>query len=191
LGFQNLRNLRNLRFLSLVVASWRLGVGHFNVYHRQTFVRDNMQQVHDPSNNPYEQERRQKLQKLRELGVDPFGHREEGITPLASIKSSHKPEMGHDGGPVVKAAGRIMLKRDMGKLSFLTLRDDSGDLQVALDKKRLDERGWQVRDLLDLGDQIVVEGNLGTTNKGEITIWATRVAMASRRCCRRRQSGKA
>src|SRR5207248_3813336 len=73
-----------------------------------------------------------------------------------------------------------MFKRDMGKLSFLTLRDESGDLQIALDKKRLDETGWKVRDLIDLGDLIVVEGPLGQTNKGEISIWATKVDMAAK-----------
>jgi lysyl-tRNA synthetase, class II len=128
----------------------------------------------------YERERRDKLQKLRDLGVDPFGGRTAGIAPLAHIKVQYKPEMGHDGGPLVKGAGRIMLKRDMGKLSFLTLRDESGDLQVAFDKKRLDEKSWAVNDLLDLGDLIVVEGNLGVTKKGEITIWATGFSLAAK-----------
>src|SRR5207237_7966348 len=100
----------------------------------------------------YEQERREKLQRLRALGVDPFGQRTAGIAPLADIKASYRPEMGHDAGPVVKAAGRIMLKREMGKLSFLTLRDESGDLQIALDKKRLDERAWQINELPDAGE---------------------------------------
>ncbi|HEY1686631.1 MAG TPA: lysine--tRNA ligase [Tepidisphaeraceae bacterium] len=130
--------------------------------------------------NPYEQERRTKLQKLRELGVDPYGQATPGIAPLAQTKATYKPEMGHDGGPAVKVAGRIMLKRDMGKLSFLTLRDETGDLQVGIDKKRVDEKSWGVRDLLDLGDQIIVEGNLGVTNKGEVTVWATNVTMASK-----------
>jgi lysyl-tRNA synthetase class 2 len=128
----------------------------------------------------YESDRRQKLDKLRELGVEPFGHRTEGIKPLLEIRTSYNPEMGHDAGPVVKAAGRVMLKRDMGKLSFLTLRDESGDLQIAIDKRRVDEKSWEVRSLLDLGDQIVVEGPLGSTNKGEITIWTTKVEMASK-----------
>ncbi|HVT89385.1 MAG TPA: lysine--tRNA ligase [Tepidisphaeraceae bacterium] len=128
----------------------------------------------------YERERQAKLDKLRQLGVDPYGQRAQGIQPLARIKSSYKAEMGHDGGPVVKGAGRIILKRDMGKLSFITLRDESGDLQVGLDKKRLSDPDWQVRDLLDLGDQIVVEGPLGTTNKGETTIWAKSLAIASK-----------
>ena len=129
----------------------------------------------------YEQERRSKRDKLRELGVDPYGSRVEGLQPLKTVKELHKPEMGHDGGPGVKVAGRIMLKRDFGKkLSFLTLRDESGDLQVALDAKRLNEQAWQVRDLLDLGDQVVVDGQLGTTKTGEVTVWATSLAVSSK-----------
>lgn len=128
----------------------------------------------------YEQERRAKLQKLRDLGVDPFGQRTEGLAPLASIKEQYKPEMGHDGGPTVKGAGRIMLKRDMGKLSFLTLRDESGDLQIGIDKRKVNDTAWEIRNNLDLGDQIAVEGVLGVTNKGETTIWATDITMASK-----------
>jgi len=132
------------------------------------------------STNPYEQERRLKRDKLRELGHDPYGQQTRDLIALATIKASYKPEMGHDGGPVVKAAGRIVLKRDMGKLSFLTFRDETGDLQVALDKKRLSESDWQINSLLDLGDQIVVEGPLGVTNKGETTIWARSLSIASK-----------
>jgi lysyl-tRNA synthetase class 2 len=130
--------------------------------------------------NQYEIERRDKRQKLRDLGLDPYGQRTPGIQPLAEVKQLYKTEYGHDSGPLVKVSGRVMLKRDMGKLSFLTLRDDSGDLQVALDKKRLSETNWEVRNLIDLGDQIVVEGPLGTTNKGETTVWGTSLSMASK-----------
>ena len=128
----------------------------------------------------YEQERRQKLQKLRDLGVDPFGGRAEGVSPLASVKSSHKSEMGQDGGPAVTVAGRVMFAKRFGKLSFLTLRDETGDLQVALDKKRLDETGWAAGELIDLADQIVVEGNLGTTKTGEPTVWAKSLSFAAK-----------
>ncbi len=128
----------------------------------------------------YEQERRQKRDRLRELGLDPYGVSSKGVTSLAAIRSSFRPEMGHDGGPVVKAAGRVVLKRDMGKLSFLTLRDETGDLQVALDKRRLDDTSAEVRGLIDLGDLLVAEGKLGTTNKGETTVWATCVEMAAK-----------
>ena len=59
--------------------------------------------------NPYEQERRLKLQRLRELGVDPYGRRTEGISPLATIKSAYREEMGAKEGPVMTAAGRVIL----------------------------------------------------------------------------------
>ncbi|MEM8873336.1 MAG: amino acid--tRNA ligase-related protein [Planctomycetota bacterium] len=126
----------------------------------------------------YENERRAKLEKLRELGVDPYGHRVDSIEPLADIRGKYDESMGHDGGPTVLGQGRIVLKRDMGKLSFITLRDASGDLQIGLDKKRLaehDDNAWAVRNLLDLGDRLAVEGALGTTNKGETTIWVTKI----------------
>ncbi|HEX8522786.1 MAG TPA: lysine--tRNA ligase [Tepidisphaeraceae bacterium] len=128
----------------------------------------------------YEQERRQKLHKLRELGIDPFGQREQGVVPLAAARQQYLPEHGHDAGPVVKIAGRVMQKRDMGKLSFYRLRDDSGDLQIAIDKKRVDETSWQIRELTDLGDFVVAEGPLGTTKTGEVTVWATKYTMAAK-----------
>ena len=128
----------------------------------------------------YERERREKREKIREMGLDPYGQRTEGVQPLKEIRALYHAEMGHDGGPVVKGAGRVMLKRDMGKLSFLTLRDETGDLQVAFDKKRLTEQNWAVNALIDLGDLLLVEGKLGVTNKGEVTIWATAMSVASK-----------
>jgi len=140
----------------------------------------NINSVKMETSSHYEQERRQKLAKLRELGIEPYGQRTAGIQPLAAIKSLYKPEMGHVSDVDVIGAGRVMLKRDMGKLSFLDHRDESGDLQVALDKKRLSDPDWQVRDLIDLGDLLVVSGKLGQTNKGETTIWANSVSMAAK-----------
>src|SRR5438067_8257887 len=128
----------------------------------------------------YEQERRAKLQKLRELGVDPFGSRTENVRPLAEVKSSYTPEMGHDAGPVVTVAGRVMFQKRFGKLTFLTLRDETGDLQVALDKKRLSDRDWQVGEFIDLADQIVATGPLGTTKTKEVTVWTTSLTFAAK-----------
>ncbi len=130
--------------------------------------------------NQYEQERRAKLEKLKELGVDPFGGAEESLSPLGEVKAKYTPEMGHDAGPVVKVAGRVVFRRDFGKLSFIHLRDDTEKLQIAIDKKRVDELSWKVGELLDLGDQIVCEGKLGTTKTGEVTVWCSRVAMSAK-----------
>jgi len=128
----------------------------------------------------YEQDRRDKLNKLRDLGVDPFGQRTENLTALAEARAMYKPEMGHDGGPEVSVAGRVMFAKRFGKLAFMTLRDDTGDLQVALDKKRLPERDFAAQELVDLGDQIVVKGALGATKTGEITVWAKSFALAAK-----------
>ena len=136
------------------------------------------------SDSLYEQERRAKAQKLRELGVDPFGGRVSGLTPLADVRALHKPEFGQDGGPELKLAGRLIFIRDMGKLWFVRLRDETGEMQVALDAKRLSvepaKNYLEIRKLLDLGDQIVVGGKLGATKTGEVTVWATSLAMASK-----------
>jgi lysyl-tRNA synthetase class 2 len=136
----------------------------------------------DSSTSPsdYEQERRGKLQRLRDLGVDPYGQRTPNVRPLAAVKSLHNPEMGQDGGPEVTIAGRVMFARRIGKLTFLKLRDETEDLQVAIDKKRVSDRDWQVHDLADLGDQIVVHGKLGQTKTGEPTVWATSLTFAAK-----------
>jgi lysyl-tRNA synthetase class 2 len=129
------------------------------------------------------EERRKKLDKLRALGVDPFGRRFDGVQHLADIRKraealglvagEHRPE------ERARAAGRIVLFRDMGNLVFLTLRDGTGDLQVGLSKKAV-AQDWPVVKLLDLGDIIGIEGALGTTKTNEITIWADKLALLTK-----------
>ncbi|HET6249778.1 MAG TPA: lysine--tRNA ligase [Tepidisphaeraceae bacterium] len=131
--------------------------------------------------NQYEKERREKLAKLRdELKVDPYGGRVAGVQSLAAVRAQHKSDFGQDGGPVVKTAGRLVFIRDMGKLQFVRLRDETGELQIALDKKRLSEADWNVAKLIDLGDQIVIEGPLGQTKTGEVTVWAKTLSMSAK-----------
>ena len=130
--------------------------------------------------NEYEAARREKRDALREAGHRVYGQRTEGIQPIEGVRAQHTPETGPEGGPTVTVAGRVVLKRDMGKLSFLTIRDHTGDLQLGLQKNRLDDAGWAVRDALDLGDLIVASGPLGTTKTGEPTVWAESVSMSAK-----------
>ena len=74
---------------------------------------------------------------------------------------------------------RIVLLRDIGKLIFITLRDAGGTIQLGLSKKLL-EAEWSFMKLLDLGDIIGAEGQLGRTKTGEITIWADQVTVLSK-----------
>jgi lysyl-tRNA synthetase class 2 len=77
-------------------------------------------------------------------------------------------------------AGRVVLKRDLGKLRFLTLRDGSGDLQLVCDRATLDEAEFARLDEVDLGDIIGATGIVGTTRRGELSLFVERWAMLTK-----------
>jgi len=115
----------------------------------------------------FERQRREKLARIRELGVDPYGGRYDGTECASDIKSRFREDAEMQ---KARCAGRIVLLRDIGKLIFITLRDWSGTIQVGLSKKLLGGQ-WSLAKLLDLGDIIGAGGRLGKTKTGEITIW--------------------
>lgn len=119
--------------------------------------------------NEYEQARRDKVAKLRQLEVDPYGQRFDGGENLAQLAAKYDPDNEEQ---IVKGAGRIVLHRDIGKLIFITLRDWTGTIQIGLSKKLLGE-SWPIVKLLDLGDIVGAEGMLAKTKTGETTIWVT------------------
>ena len=135
-------------------------------------------------------DRRQKLKRLRdEFGLDPYGQRTDGLTDIAEARARFDPdadaayksaddeqtaEPGHaDPRPVAAVAGRIVQHRVMGNLIFLSLRDHSGDLQVAVSKKAVGQPWFGLAKMAEYGDLAAAAGHLGTTNTGELTLWAT------------------
>ncbi len=123
-----------------------------------------------------------KLDELRKLGVDPYGRRFENVRPLAEVRrlgESLNLEPGqHAETAAVRVAGRVMLHRPTGGLVFMTIRDGTGDLQIGVSKKAVAERDFTVASkLLNLGDIIGVDGTLGKTKTGELTVWATSLTM--------------
>jgi len=124
----------------------------------------------------FERQRQEKLSRIKELGIEPYGNRYEGTEPAENAKIRFKED---DTTQKAKCAGRIVLLRDIGKLIFMTLRDRSGTIQVGLSKKLLSEQ-WELAKLLDLGDIIGAAGQLGKTKTGEITIWADEVVFLSK-----------
>ena len=129
----------------------------------------------------YYADRRKKLLELTEMGLNPFGDRFEGVTANSTIREKAENlrlESGQtDESAEVRAAGRIVLRRVMGKLAFLTVRDSSADIQIGLSKKRIGEAAWEVFKRLDLGDLIGIDGALGRTKTNEITIWCKRLTV--------------
>ena len=77
-------------------------------------------------------------------------------------------------GPQVRAAGRIVLHRDKGKLHFVDIRDMTGDIQLMIGMKQVGD-DWEVVKQLDLGDIVGVDGKLIRSNTGELSILAERV----------------
>ncbi|MCA9182893.1 MAG: hypothetical protein KDA51_15635, partial [Planctomycetales bacterium] len=82
---------------------------------------------------------------------------------------------GEEVGPTVRVAGRIILQRGQGKLKFITLRDWTGDIQILIGKAQVGDAAFELSGEFDLGDWIAVEGRLGRTNTGEVTVFAASI----------------
>jgi lysyl-tRNA synthetase, class II len=124
--------------------------------------------VSAPPDN-FEASRSEKLRRIEELGLDPWGGRFDGHQPIGAIR-----ELPRDGEqpPRVRAAGRVVRRRKMGKVFFLDLWDWSGQIQVHVGQKQVGEPGWALANNFDLGDLIGVDGTFGATRTGELTIFA-------------------
>ena len=138
------------------------------------------------------EDRKAKLEELRRLGVDPYGHRFTDVQPIANVRERGEAlnlEAGQTSDETrVRVAGRVMLHRPAGGLVFLTIRDGTGDIQIGVSKKAVAERPNDFAiagKLLNLGDIIGVDGAVGRTKTGELTVWASAVTMLSCRTMRR------
>lgn len=108
--------------------------------------------------------RREKVGKIRELGVNPYGGRFDVTTNAAEIKA-HFEE-----GKQVRFLGRITGLRDMGKTQFFTVADVRGSIQCMLTKKAVSEEAWALWKLLERGDWVGIEGETFITRTGEPSV---------------------
>ena len=118
-------------------------------------------------------ERRQKLERLRAAGVDPFPHEFTGRVPIGDVRAAQESlEAGAETGDAYRVAGRIAARRDMGKTAFLDLVDMSGRIQL---QSRTDELGELHERLvsLDLGDIVGIDGTAFKSRRGELTLRVT------------------
>lgn len=132
--------------------------------------------------------RLEKLAAIEALGIDPWGARFDNAMPIGDVLKL-PTDVPDDQRPRVKVAGRIVLRRPGGKLHWVDLWDwstpvrpnaetnepERGKIQVMLSQKQVDEQGWQLAQLLDLGDLLGVEGAFGKTRTGEPTIFADKL----------------
>ncbi len=123
----------------------------------------------------FEADRRTKLDRLRQLGVDPWGRRFTGRQDIAAVRAMWVEGTEPGQGPTVRVAGRVLAVRDQGRIRFYDLQDWTGMIQILIGKKQVGEQGWQVAELIDLGDLIGVDGELGKTRTGELTVFCNAV----------------
>ncbi|MBP3967201.1 MULTISPECIES: lysine--tRNA ligase [Paenibacillus] len=127
--------------------------------------------------------RRDKLDELRGLGIDPFGGKFERTHHAKNIVDTYEEVSKEDleaQAVEVTVAGRIMQKRGMGKASFAHIQDLSGKIQIYARKDTVEEAQYQAFDLLDLGDIIGVRGVVFKTNTGETSIKAKEITVLSK-----------
>src|SRR6476620_10429700 len=108
--------------------------------------------------------RRKKLDALRAKGIEPFGAGFEVSGSIAEVREQFKE------GETLRAAGRIMAHRDMGKSHFLDLRDATGRIQIYIHAKEVGSELVDLFRLLDIGDLIGIEGTYFLTKSGEPTL---------------------
>jgi lysyl-tRNA synthetase class 2 len=117
--------------------------------------------------------RRNKLDELRSLGVDPFGGKYERTHTAQGILDAYDAMSKEDldaAGVRVSIAGRIMQKRGMGKAGFAHLQDLSGKIQIYVREDAVAENLYKAFSILDLGDMIGVTGVVFKTKTGETSI---------------------
>jgi lysyl-tRNA synthetase, class II len=122
-----------------------------------------------------------KADAMRAAGVDPFPARGVAAEPISGLvsgagtSSQHGPRI----GATVTVAGRLLAPRDFGKLIFAPVVDRTGRIQIGLQRDALAE-WWPRRKWLEAGDLVGVTGELGWTQKGELTVWARDVRILAK-----------
>jgi lysyl-tRNA synthetase class 2 len=120
-----------------------------------------------------DKDRLKKLDALKEKGILAFPERFERTHSLERAYGEKK-------GAKAVVAGRIMTMREMGKLAFVHLQDQSRKMQIVFELKHIGEEKFKLLKLFDIGDIIGVEGEIFTTQKGEISVLVKDYSMLSK-----------
>ncbi|WP_249029379.1 lysine--tRNA ligase [Tannockella kyphosi] len=119
--------------------------------------------------------RREKLQELIDLGIDPFGQRYDITHFSGDIKKEYEEfdkEVLHEKAVATKVAGRIMTKRAQGKAGFMHIQDRDGQIQIYVRKDTIGDDAFEIFKKADIGDIVGIEGEIMKTNHGELSVKA-------------------
>jgi lysyl-tRNA synthetase, class II len=119
-------------------------------------------------------DRRAKLERLREQGIDPFPHEYDGVVAVEEVHAKHDDlEAGEETEDSYRIAGRMTGRRGHGGAAFIDVVDRSGKLQVQAKRDVLGEESFELLTSLDLGDVIGIDGTAFRSKRGELTLRAT------------------
>jgi lysyl-tRNA synthetase, class II len=131
--------------------------------------------------------RRESLERLRAAGMEPYALTlasaldVEAPEPIAGVRAQFAGlSGGQESDAVLTVAGRVVQRRDMGKLKFLVVRDRTGDIQLFCSEANMEAKVFALLDEVDLGDIVGATGRVGTTKKGELSIFVERWAMLTK-----------
>lgn len=132
--------------------------------------------------------RLEKVQQLKALGMNPYAYRWESTHHAAELQAKFADlPAGEEVDLQVAIAGRIRERRVFGKLAFFTLQDETGTIQLYLDKKRIQEKMADVenafnhlKQLTDIGDILGVQGAIKRTEKGELSVYVSEYTMLTK-----------
>ena len=132
--------------------------------------------------------RLEKVEQLKALGHNPYAYHWESTHHAAELqeKFADLPN-GEEVDLEVAIAGRILVRRVFGKLAFFNLQDETGTIQLYLDKKRITEQMADVpnafntvKQLTDIGDILGVKGTIKRTEKGELSVYVSHYTMLTK-----------
>ena len=125
--------------------------------------------------------RRAKLEALHQAGVEPYRDHFDATHRASAIAEDFAAlEPGAESGVEVSVAGRLVARRDQGKLAFLVIRDSTGDLQLFCRQNLLGEDAFDAVTSLDLGDWIGATGEVVRTRRGELSVSPTAIELLSK-----------
>jgi lysyl-tRNA synthetase class 2 len=126
----------------------------------------------------------EKLQKIRDLGINPYPYKFTASHIVAQVREQFKEIQHEPSSDKITLAGRILIIRSHGKTMFCDIRDESGQMQLFIRINELGEQNFnQFRDFIDPGDFVGVEGRIFRTKKGEITLWVEKYTILSKSLC--------
>ena len=129
----------------------------------------------------FRERRLQEISRLRDAGVNPYPYRFDRTHALAEIRGAHASlAPGTETAATVAVCGRVMLKRDQGKLIFITVRDRSDELQLFVSKAVVGDEAFDIINSFDLGDWVGARGLVMTTRKGELSVKAAEVTLLAK-----------